>query len=221
MIRQLHVNECDSTQDLLKEQMSSMPAEDSLLVSCNIQNKGRGRGENVWIDSPGTLCFSMILEAHEKPSFTALEISLLVVRFFQLQGKTLSLKWPNDMLNSESKKCGGILIQNSQNRMLAGIGIDLFIDNPDYGSIYDTPFAVDKKTLAREIGTFISLHRYQNTAVLKADWSSFCAHLNRKVTIIENDEKTTGVFLGLGEYGEALLQTPQGEKKLFNGSLRF
>lgn len=70
MIKQIHVDECDSTQDLLKEQLNKESSEETILISCENQTSGRGRGENVWKAMPGTLCFSLNIQPHAVMSFT-------------------------------------------------------------------------------------------------------------------------------------------------------
>jgi BirA family biotin operon repressor/biotin-[acetyl-CoA-carboxylase] ligase len=219
MVKYIHVDRCDSTQDLLKEQLSLSPA-DVFTVSCEHQNRGRGRGQNVWEDSAGTLCFSMNVLPHPRITFTALELSLLVCRFFEVEGNSLKLKWPNDLYTRHGKKCGGILVQSHQKDYLAGIGINLFYEGLDYGGVYDSSFELDKKSWIRELSSFIRDHRYLDTTDLINDWQLRCMHLNEQVIISEGDTQTSGIFLGLGEHGEALVETQTGIERLYNGSLR-
>jgi BirA family biotin operon repressor/biotin-[acetyl-CoA-carboxylase] ligase len=214
----IHVELCDSTQDLLKEQLTpDMSGE--FTVSCEQQLKGKGRGDNQWIDGSGTICFSMTLLLHEKPSFTALEVSLLISHFFKLKGKHLELKWPNDLLNDERKKCGGILIQNYHQRYFAGIGINLFILGDQFGGVYDLDFPIEKKDWARDISQFIRSNRYKNTEQLTKDWMKNCAHLDTEVVVTEQGKTIKGVFKGLGAYGEALIENSSGRHVILNGSL--
>lgn len=215
----IHVDCCNSTQELLKEQLAVNP-NDELTVSCELQLQGRGRGINTWEDSNGTICFSMNIAPHSKTSFTALEMSLLVSRFFETKGRFISLKWPNDLQNEMGKKCGGILVQNAGINYLAGIGINLFHEKTEFGGVYETNFEIEKKSWAQDIGQFIRIHRYEETSEIIADWTKKCVHLNQQVKIIENEQVTTGLFLGLGEYGEALIMNESGIHHLYNGTLR-
>lgn len=220
MIKQIHVQQCDSTQDLLKEQLSSLASHEQVLVSCEEQLNGRGRGENKWTAMPGTVCFSFNIQPHKVLSFTALEISLLIVNFFSSKHRSLKLKWPNDLWDENGKKCGGILVQGQEKQMLAGIGINLFSAQDDLGAIYPATFVLDKKALSLELAQFIYTNRYDSTALLIKDWESHCGHMNQLVTITENGEVLRGEFIGLGEHGEALLSSSTGIQKIFNGSLR-
>lgn len=218
MIKQIHVNECDSTQDLIKEQLKDHSRSESLLVSCDHQLMGRGRGGNQWTNVSGSLCFSMTIKPHPELSFTALELSVLVVKFFE--GSKLSLKWPNDVWNNQGKKCCGILVQNSQNVMIAGIGLNLWSDHPEYGGVYDSSFRFDKKSWSKELATFIQQNRIQSTDQLKNEWQDRCGHMGSHVKITEGEESFEGLFMGLGSHGEALLMCAGEKRHLYNGSLR-
>ncbi len=220
MIRHVHLNECDSTQDELKEQLSSAAPDERILVSCEHQTKGRGRGDHIWASMPGTLCFSLNLMPHPILSLTAIELAVVVTDFFSLKGRELRLKWSNDLWTEDRKKCGGILVQGGQSNFLAGIGLNLFSDSQDYGGIYDQAFGLEKAYLAREIADFIYDHRIPDPNLLRKKWEHRCGHLHTTVTITEGSEVVSGRFEGLGDYGEALL-TQKGEiMRIYNGSLR-
>ncbi len=218
MIRQLHVDACDSTQDLLKEQTTR--GTDVTLVSTNKQLFGRGRGSNVWKDMPGTLCFSLIIAPHKILSFTALEMSLLVARFFEIEGCKLGLKWPNDLWNAPGLKCAGILVQGSGSQLYAGIGINLHSDQAEFGGVFLDSIEFDKKSWSKKIAEYINAHRYTNSEELKKDWELRCSHMGKQVSITEGSEVAIGIFEGLGPEGEAILHTDLGKKSYYNGTLR-
>lgn len=217
MIKHIHLDVCDSTQDVLKEQLIN---QDHILVSCENQTSGRGRGENKWTALPGSLCLSLNLSAHSVISFTALEVSVIVAKFFETKGQKLQLKWPNDLWDKSGKKCGGILVQGSQANFYVGIGLNLFSMDNEFGSIFETDFAIDKKSWAKELADFIHSNRYTDTQKLKEDWHSRCGHLNQLVSITEGNDRFEGIFQGLGSYGEAELNQNGKIQPLFNGSLR-
>lgn len=219
MIRHVHVNECDSTQDLLKEQLNQNTSE-TVLVSCENQISGRGRGENKWKSMPGTVCLSLNIQPHIVMSFTALELSVIVAKFFESKGKTLQLKWPNDLWDTHGKKCGGILVQGSQNQLYAGIGINLFTDDADFGGVFEGPFVVEKEVWSRELADYILAHRYESTELLRKDWLSRCGHLNQMVRVTEAGEIYEGIFQGIGEHGEALVCSDSQINHIYNGTLR-
>lgn len=217
-MNQLHVDACDSTQDLLKEQTAQKSGVN--LVSTNRQTKGRGRGTNAWQDLPGSLCFSLLLPPHPVLSLTALELSVLVARFFEYEGSVLGLKWPNDLWDSRGKKCGGILLQGGGQEYLAGIGLNLYSEDTGFGGIYREPFEFDKKSWSWRVGEFIHSHRYSSGSELVKDWEARCQHMEKEVTVTENGNVVEGIFLGLGMNGEARISSLGKEVRLYNGSLR-
>ena len=217
MIRHIHLDICDSTQDVLKEQLSLYPGE-NILVSCDLQTHGRGRSEKSWSPMSGALYLSFTVTPSVIPSFTAIELSVLMTKFFE--GSQLYLKWPNDVYNKDHKKCSGILVQTSQQKMLAGIGVNLYSELEEYGGVFDQAFHHDKKSWCYELATFIQENRFKNIEDLKKVWMSKCYHLNENVRIQDGKESVIGRFIGLGEYGEALIQNEEGVHKVYNGSLR-
>jgi BirA family transcriptional regulator, biotin operon repressor / biotin---[acetyl-CoA-carboxylase] ligase len=219
MIKQIHLKQCNSTQDILKEQLTNDPRE-GVLVSTDQQLQGRGRGTNSWQSLPGSLCFSLSLKSHPTTSLSALEVSLLLVDYFKLKNVELQLKWPNDLWNLHKKKCGGVLLQGSKEIYLAGIGLNLYSEDSDFGGIFQEEIDSDKKVLAQEISQFILSHRVQDKSNLQERWLSVCGHLNSAVEMTEGDMKSTGIFKGIGDHGEAILETDEGLKQFFNGSLR-
>lgn len=220
MIRQIHLYESDSTQNILKEQLS-IKASETLVVSCDHQTKGKGRGEKKWISMTGSLCFSINLKPHPILSFTAMEISVILADFFLMKNRPLKLKWPNDVLSIDQKKCGGILVQGSNDQFITGIGINLFSDNQEFGGVYESEFFFDKKDLALEIAQYIIMNRISDTEDLKKRWLFLCGHLNKEVTILEGENKIVGTFKSIGDFGEALIYSEEKIHKIFNGSLVF
>lgn len=220
MIKHIHVDECHSTQDLLKEQLNTSTDAGTYLISCEVQNAGHGRGGKSWTYQSGSLCFSFNISPNKVMSFTALEIAVLVARYFETKGRKVVLKWPNDIWDHEHKKCSGILVQGKEGNMLAGIGLNLFSTLTDFGGIFPEAFPFNRKETAKEIASFILTNRYEDTEKLKQDWTSRCGHIGAKVRIFEGEEETRGTFLGLGDFGEARLESDGKIVNLFNGSLR-
>lgn len=220
MKKHIHVIDCDSTQDILKEQLKAQNDADQILVSCENQNLGRGRGDNSWKAMPGTVCFSFNLEPHKILSYTAIEISVLLALFFENKGRALKLKWPNDLWDQNLKKCAGILVQSHQGKLLAGIGINLFSEDENFGGVFETSFAIDKKQWANDMADFILENRFSDTDILRREWLKRCGHLNYMVRVTEGAEVVEGIFQGLGEHGEAEVCRDTKTVRIYNGSLR-
>lgn len=222
MIKQIHLNQCDSTQDVLKEQLMKDPHSEEMIISCEHQIAGRGRGNNQWMSMPGTLCFSMNLKPHPILSFTAIEIAVIISNFFAERGNVLYLKWPNDLWSSSSKKIGGILIQVSHEKLLTGIGINIFSSEKIFGSIFEDELKeINKKIWSKEIGEYILENRIIDLTKLKESWRNKCIHLNKKVKIIDGEECIEGIFSDIGDSGEAIISNSKEVTRIYNGSLTF
>ena len=123
-MRHIHLEQCDSTQDVLERQLEEAGGED-ILVSTSRQMVGRGRASNTWEHLPGALAFSFTCPPHPKSTWQSLEVAVCLEHFLSAQfSANLQLKWPND-LYSEGKKCGGILLKNQGQRVLVGVGLNL------------------------------------------------------------------------------------------------
>ncbi|MAE59064.1 MAG: hypothetical protein CME69_09300, partial [Halobacteriovorax sp.] len=51
------------------------------------------------------------------------------------------------------------------------------------------------------------------------EFKNYCFHLNKDVLLLDDGNKYQGKFIGVGEYGEALIQINSEVKKFYSGSL--
>lgn len=230
-----HFDQIDSTQNYLKDHLNELIQSDKdILISAESQNQGRGRLGNSWTDFKQNLAFSFTLAPNEVLTLTPLEISVHIVKFFREKHNVqLKLKWPNDLINNEFQKCGGILMQNISQIILCGIGVNLFatpeeiktvprdIEKPQIGSVFKSIERLDLNKSEYSIGIYkyILSHRLTKSETCK-EWNKFCAHLNKKVSIITETKTYNGIFLGLGPLGEAIIQEENGNSSShFSGTL--
>ena len=216
MLKHLRLVQCDSTQDELKRH-----SEVYSLVSTEAQNQGRGRGSHSWEHRPGALAFSFSAPAHPQLTWQALEVAVSLAESIEsLWGVRVALKWPNDLYLG-GKKCGGILLQHQSPHMFIGVGLNVNpVSDSPWGSVLTAPIAWETQLChdlpARFVNDYTLTHP-RPLAQLQEAWSERCAHLGRIVTITDGEEKTTGLFEGLGQHGEAIVNG----KHVFNGSLRW
>ncbi len=131
----LELSEVDSTNAFANQLLSSQPAEGTV-VRAAYQSAGRGQQSNVWLSQANAnLTFSLILH----PKFLAPQrafalnkvVSLALHQCIQelLPDRTVSVKWPNDIL-VDGKKVAGILIENHLDQhgikaSIVGIGLNV------------------------------------------------------------------------------------------------
>lgn len=201
-----HFQEIDSTQDYL----NSIKPDGEYLVSCDKQTKGKGRHNRVWEHQNGALAMSFTMIPNEELTLTALEVAVLINQYFK---NKLLLKWPNDIMNSRLDKCGGILIDNKENLMVVGVGLNLQ-PNKDYGSIHEETHHWDNQKIALAIYQYILQNRLKSSDVIK-NWEKYCCHLSEKVSLDEHE----GIFEGVGKHGEAIITIDGIQKTFYSGSL--
>lgn len=220
IIKHLKLESCDSTQNQIKLQE---PLETNILISTLNQFSGKGRHNNEWIKQRYSLCFSFTMKPIEPLSWHSLQTSVLMRKWILHEWNVeIKLKWPNDLVNLKGEKIGGLIHEHTHGIMIIGIGLNLFKDDHDqFESLLPILPQKNEHDLAFECTQFQLKHSPLTSKEIKNDFESFCFHQNKQVTIIENNLPTEGIFTGLGEWGEALIKTSVGEKKVYNGSLRY
>lgn len=129
-IRVHHFGEVTSALDMGWELAGQKRLEifDSVVVKA--QTRGRGQMRRQWYSPPGNLYVAIRLPA-ESP-FTeqhgAIAAAGLFLHGLENLGCKAGLKWPNDIVvnrNGKYAKCGGILLEERNNILLAGFGLNL------------------------------------------------------------------------------------------------
>jgi BirA family biotin operon repressor/biotin-[acetyl-CoA-carboxylase] ligase len=211
-----------------------------LLVHTAQQSAGRGRGENRWWSSPGALTFSVVvdtvdlrLESHHWPLVslaTALAVRQAVSDF--APGIPLSLKWPNDVFSAGRKVCG-ILVETVPGLPRLVIGVGLNVNNTFHAAPPDVrERAVSLAELtgsdldATEILVRILAHLHDEIAAIRTQpgclaqrWRETCLLAGRVVTIENGAGRITGRCQGIDESGGLLLETADGPRRLYGGTV--
>lgn len=109
--------------DLLRD--GALPDWGGVLCSC--QTAGRGQLGRHWHSPRGNLYVSFRLPQDPLLSgdVASLITGYIILTAFRALGFPLSLKWPNDLLLDEKVKVGGILLEERQGVLMAGLGVNL------------------------------------------------------------------------------------------------
>jgi BirA family biotin operon repressor/biotin-[acetyl-CoA-carboxylase] ligase len=97
------------------------------IVLASRQTKGRGRDGKTWWSPPGAVAVTFILPATHPPHEVSMRVAVAVrdVLSNALRDDVeLTLKWPNDVLDSRGRKIAGILCHRLGRVDLIGIGIN-------------------------------------------------------------------------------------------------
>jgi BirA family transcriptional regulator, biotin operon repressor / biotin---[acetyl-CoA-carboxylase] ligase len=225
-VKHIHHSSIDSTSLFLKNNFNKFIAEDQqILVSTDKQTNGRGRSGHTWEHPLNCLTFSFTLKPCPILTLSSLELGVLLAQF--LKGK-LYLKWPNDIINLEYKKCGGILCQViDKEHLVIGIGInagkflstDYQFDYP-IGSV-DSDLVLEKeeyKNLPLAIYQYILDNRLRPLDIIKS-WNTYCFHADKKVKIVDGNTSHEGIFKRIDKNGAAILEINGEDKVIMCGSL--
>ena len=227
-MKHIHFDKIDSTSSYLKLNYKDLKNNyQDILVSASQQTSGRGRAGNQWSQPENSIAFSFTLKPSEEMTLSSLELGVLIAKFFK--NKVL-LKWPNDLLNLQFEKCGGILCQLVEKDILiVGIGINIGIfDNKNFDFPYPIGSVDKKRVLKKEefndipisLFQFILDNRIEHKDIA-SEWNNLCIHLNKKVSIVDDQYEFTGIFEGINSKGAALIRNVEDNsiKKVFSGSL--
>jgi len=226
-IQHFHLDECESTQISLRNFLENNPNSQKVLFSTLFQTLGRGRAGNGWDSLDNSLAMSFKLEPNEVMTLTSLELGVLICQFFK--NFNIQLKWPNDLLTKDGFKCGGILCQGHNGSILVGIGLNLgssknILPSSEFKfgrSCIDKSLVLTSdeiKDYSKELYSFIINNRLTAKEV-RESWNSLSIHLNQEVFIQDQTVQESGIFVGIGASGEALLNQKGHIKKIYTGSL--
>lgn len=227
-----HFNTIGSTQIFLKENLERLQSkEHDILISCSEQTGGIGRKGNSWDTYPNSLAMSFTLKPNIRPTLTPIEIGLMAIKFFNKKfHKELFLKWPNDILTKDGKKCGGILCQYiDETTVIAGLGVNLGrlsvkndkgykhgLGNVDESLVLSE---ADQEKISKELYEEFLNNRYISNTDLINEFRKYCHHMNKEVFIFEDEKDYIGTFRGIGENGEALVEINNKIKTFLSSSL--
>ena len=222
----IHLETCHSTQLVIKEELKKTPSE-KILVSTENQTHGRGRREKNWSHYKGSLAFSFNLKAAPIETLTSLEIAVIIRDFFKHYNLiNLSFKWPNDLIFKE-KKVGGILFEKAQGQLICGLGINLIETSDVEDFPFEAGFLFEKKNksltnkkLSYTITDFIHQNRITHAASIRDEWNHSCFHKDQNVLIVD-EKNLEGKFIGINDWGAALIEGKEGIKTVYSGSLFF
>lgn len=225
-MKHLHFESIASTQIFLKEKIEQLIHEDKhILISCDEQTNGIGRNGNTWDHQKKGIAISFSVSPCEILSLTTIEMGILVIQFFKEKFKRdIYLKWPNDLMNSEGKKLGGIITHfHDSSTLIVGIGINLMSNylttNYRHG-ISSLELEIDYlKKLSEEIYLYILNNRLSKNKIIE-QFNQYCIHLNQEIESVENGAPVFGKTVGINETGALLIQNKQNKMiEIISGSI--
>ena len=195
-----------NTQDYALENFEAEP----LLVISYFQEKGRGTDNKDWQNADQALACSLVFTDIPKP-FTKTLIPLISGNSFikTINNLQLQLKWPNDIVFNDSK-VGGVLVEEKENKICIGMGINYFGDTPELpnaASLYEEK--IDNETINQDAITWAehTLDTIQNNSF---DFDEYKSQLTTLGKLIEYPEGR-GWARDIAKDGSLVVETISGE----------
>jgi BirA family biotin operon repressor/biotin-[acetyl-CoA-carboxylase] ligase len=226
-----------STNDRARELLAD-PSSEGVVVVADAQSAGRGRRDRTWFSPAGR---SLSMSAALRPRLAARDAWQLAfgtaVAVSEACDPVAStrLKWPNDVVDVEGRKVGGILIETViEGDRVAGavIGIGLNLDWPRA----DMPAEIrDSATSLAELGS-VPVDRVALLSRLLdglstevagiedgrsplARYRERCRTLGTTVSVATGDRTIEGLAVGLDDEGALLLDTSDGRRRVESGEV--
>lgn len=196
------------------------------------QTEGKGRLGRSWVSSQGNLFVSVLLQPGKKLedlaqlSFVTGVAMLEAIADMLPEDKTITCKWPNDIL-IDDKKLGGILLESLQMEdgkhwVVAGIGINIDSCPPhtEFPATCLTQEGVElvsaKIILSRFIHHFIECYNTWDNkgfAPIRKSWTKYAWNMGKPVTARLPNEDITGTAEGIDAKGALQLKCKNGKKR--------
>ncbi|OMH41428.1 biotin--[acetyl-CoA-carboxylase] ligase [Desulfurobacterium indicum] len=206
------------------------------VVTANHQTGGKGRRGKKWISPPGKGLYVSFL--FEKPKnflnvqTVSLSTAVAVAKTLNTLKKGFEIKWPNDILFNGKKVCG-ILPELSGNRIVVGIGVNLYhsreeLKETDYPatSLKIEKIHFDRETLTISLvknvinyfdktakGTF-EIKEFESLSIIKP---------GNRITVKKQNGIEKVTVLGIDREGYLIVEKDGKVERLFSAeiSIRF
>ena len=206
-------------------------AAEGTVVWAREQTGGRGRRGRAWASPVGNLYSSTILRP-DCPAARAAElgfVAALAVADILPAGRSVRLKWPNDVL-VEGGKVAGILLESAIGQagtvqhVVAGIGVNVALAPrlPEMrypGAALGGSVERALEKLAASLAERLAEWRREGFGPVREAWLAKAGPLGADVDVKLGDELVRGRFGGIDREGALLLETPSGPRRIVSGEL--
>jgi BirA family biotin operon repressor/biotin-[acetyl-CoA-carboxylase] ligase len=237
----LHVlDEVDSTNRYLAEQVAEDMDINGATCVAEAQSGGRGRRGRSWITTP--YCNLMLSLAWRFPggpglvSGLSLAAGVALLRALEEYGVSgVGLKWPNDIL-WDNRKLAGLLVDiqgeaTGPTLVILGVGINGYISPQDAAHI-DQPWidlqgitgeTTDRNRLAalvlRHLLGMFHLFAARGFAPFREEWQERHLFHGRRVRLIQGEREFTGTAEGIDETGGLIIRHNRNRQVFHSGEV--
>ncbi|MCQ2735260.1 MAG: biotin--[acetyl-CoA-carboxylase] ligase [Alphaproteobacteria bacterium] len=222
-----HYKKTTSTNDVALEQSST--AGGKFVIVAETQTAGRGRRGRVWHSLKGNLFFSAVIPYPIQQCGTLVMLcSLSVLQTIKALCPTayVQLKWPNDILLNNAKVSGMLLEKGEKNFMIVGIGVNIS-QCPDKSQLLYPITSLADAGIKTDCNTFLNLFLHildknlatNNIFAIRQQWLENVKGLNKNIIVRQEKGSIKGIFLGIDEKANLLLNTENGLQKIMVGDV--
>jgi BirA family biotin operon repressor/biotin-[acetyl-CoA-carboxylase] ligase len=236
----IRTDECDSTNNTIKELMKEQDLADRTALMTNLQLKGRGQGTNTWYSSKYKNLLCSLYCIANKPAtdnfLITIVTSISIHRMLANHGIKSKIKWPNDIYY-EDKKIAGVLIENSliRNTIVDTIiGVGLNVNETEFPDELPNPASM-KQICEKEfnmeqifnnlVGIFDEVYAkfmHEGGEMLYHEYISSLYRLNQWHLYKLNGTTINGRVHGVEPDGRLLFETDGGRlMHLFHGEVEY
>ena len=221
-LKRIHLDETESTNDICLNELNN--SDIPILVTADMQTKGRGRNEKEWNSPKGNLYFSFGFTRHNLINGLSVKVGLILAESLQqILKKNVLLKWPNDLFYL-NKKVGGILVETSSMnnifKIVIGIGVNLQLSdsNKQWGNLeINTDIDKVKEQIIEMLSSKLFVFLEDD---LDEDWSkrwtNLCIHNEKEIMLESNNEEL--FFMGINHDGQLIGKKKDGKILFVNES---
>lgn len=223
----IEFDEIGSTNDVAAE-YATKGAGQRLVIRARRQTAGRGRRGRKWQSLDGNLFFSLLLE------FELADLGRLVMASALALLETVKqydatadvwLKWPNDVLLNGAKVSGMLLEKAAGEYMVVGIGVNV-AQSPQAAEMLYPTTSLQESGIITTSDDFLQKYLLlfeknicRSASDLRAGWLKNAKGVGQKITVRQNGKKQSGIFKGIDENADLLLQVGAVTRKILAGDV--
>jgi len=220
----IYLKETSSTMNIARYLTSFLKP--PFIVIAESQSSGRGQRDRKWFSPKGGLWFTEVFQL-ERILGLSLFISIPILRVLKKYAPNVKVKWPND-LYLNGKKLVGILTEISKNVAFVGVGVNIENNVPE--EVKKSAISLKKIKNAKRIKIFKEILKEEEKifpvfnqkgfAPFRNEYEGCLLFMGKNVTV-KSKEIIQGKVLGVSEFGELILKTVDGIKKIIQGTVLF
>ncbi len=232
-----HFHVIDSTNTQLVSAGAAASVAGQLYIA-EFQYGGKGRRGRQWL-SPYARNLALSLgcatdRALSELGGLSLVVGLALADLFEELGVAdVQLKWPNDIL-IEGCKLSGVLVELVQQphavEVVVGVGVNVELSDGDL-ELIDQPVTDLRRLgvtesrselaarLVQRVRAHLALFEREGFAPFVNAFNDLHVFHGQTCAIIQGQDTTHGVVSGIGEQGELMLRTDQGEQRFHGGEV--